>query len=236
MPALAALAIIFLWRERPDRDWAGTLRRLAHGLLAAGPPLLLLVLVPVAFYVASYADYFAHHHPLSQWWELQRQMVQFNFHLHATHTYASAAPTWIFDYRPVWYYFKGGDHYHGIVAIGNPILWWSSVLALVALPVAAVVTRRLEFAITALLVMVLYFPWFAASRTSFLYYMTPVAPFMAILVASAVSLLAGDRLDPQPSFAGRAAETKGHGRRRGPRRTGALPPHGATSCSTSSSS
>ena len=32
------------------------------------------------------------------------------------------------------------------------------------------------------IVVVLYVPWFATTRTSFLYYMTPVAPFMAILV------------------------------------------------------
>jgi dolichyl-phosphate-mannose--protein O-mannosyl transferase len=201
---LAALAILFLWRERPRGDETGMLERLADGLRAATLPLLLLVLLPAAIYVASYADYFAHGHSLSQWWELQKQMVQFNFHLHATHTYASAAPTWILDYRPVWYYFKGTVLYHGIVAIGNPILWWTSVPALVALPVAAIVTRRRELAVTALIVAILYFPWFATSRTSFLYYMTPVAPFMAILVASGLSLLAGDRLDPRPSFAGPA--------------------------------
>ena len=34
-------------------------------------------------------------------------------------------------------------------------------------------------------------PWFATTRTSFLYYMTPVAPFMAILVAAALCLFAG---------------------------------------------
>ena len=35
----------------------------------------------------------------------------------------------------------------------------------------------------AAIIVVLYLPWFATSRTSFLYYMTPVAPFLAILVA-----------------------------------------------------
>ena len=202
---VAALAIIFLWRKRGEQDEDGLLSHFADGVRATLLPLLFLVLVPMAIYVASYADYFAHGHPLSQWWELQRQMVQFNFHLHATHTYASAAPTWIFDYRPVWYYFKGTVLYHGIVAIGNPILWWSSVLALVTLPIAAIATRRRALVVTALVVIVLYFPWFATSRTSFLYYMTPVAPFLAILVASGLSLLAGDRLDPRPSFARREA-------------------------------
>ena len=210
----AALLILFLWRERPGQGQAGTLQRLADGLRAAVLPLLLLVVVPVAIYVSSYTDYWAHGHTLGQWWELQRQMVQYNFHLHAHHTYASIAPTWIFDYRPVWYYFKGGDVYHGIVAIGNPILWWTSVVALVALPVAAVVTRRLGLAVTALLVVLLYFPWFAATRTSFLYYMTPVAPFLAILVATAISLLAGERLDLGPGFRGSSADNDDDGHER----------------------
>ena len=210
---LAALAILFLWRERPDqgrgRDPAATRRRPARGGSCRCSCSWCL---PVAIYVASYTDYFAHGHTLGQWWELQWQMVQYNFHLHAKHTYASTAPTWIFDYRPVWYYFKGGDLYHGIVAIGNPILWWTSVVALVALPVAAVVTRRLGLAVTALLVVLLYFPWFAATRTSFLYYMTPVAPFLAILVATAISLLAGDRLDLGPGFRGSTADDADAGR------------------------
>jgi dolichyl-phosphate-mannose--protein O-mannosyl transferase len=45
-------------------------------------------------------------------------------------------------------------------------------------------------------VAVLYFPWFATQRTSFLYYMTPVAPFLAILVAAAFCAFAGSRRLP----------------------------------------
>ena len=60
-----------------------------------------------ALYVLSYVQYFTAGHTLADWWELQRQTLFFNLHLKATHTYASAAPTWIVDYRPVWYYFKG---------------------------------------------------------------------------------------------------------------------------------
>ncbi len=49
----------------------------------------------------------------------------------------------------------------------------------------------------AFLVAVLYFPWFATQRTSFLYYMTPVAPFLAILVAAALCAFAGSRRLPR---------------------------------------
>ncbi len=119
-------------------------------------------------------------------------MLYFNTHLKATHTYASIAPTWIIDYRPVWYYFKGNATiYRGVDGIPNPFLWWLATLSLVMAPILALMRRTTLLLPAAFLVAVLYFPWFATSRTSFLYYMTPVAPFMAILVAAALCAFAG---------------------------------------------
>ena len=189
---LVALVLVFLFRvRRPHEGPAG--RRLLLAVRRAAPPLLLLIVVPVALYVASYAFYFAAGHTWSQWWELQKQALYFNLHLSQPHTYASKSPTWILDVRPVWYYFQEKPAVHGIVAIGNPVLWWGATLSLAALPVMALVDRDRRLAMPALLVALLYFPWFAATRTSFLYYMTPVAPFMAVLVAAALQRLTGRR-------------------------------------------
>ncbi len=140
------------------------------------------MLVPAAVWFVSYAQYFAAGHTWSQLVELQRQALYFNMHLKTEHTYASPSYTWIIDYRPVWYYFKGGHVYRGVIAIGNPFLWWLATLGLVVAVGArgapalhcCCCRRRSSWSL-------LYLPWFAASRTSFLYYMTPVAPFMAIL-------------------------------------------------------
>ena len=160
--------------------------------MAALPALGALVLLPALLYFASYAQYFAKGHTLGDWWELQRQMYQFGLHLNAKHAYASVAPSWIVDYRPVWYYFTGTTRFRGVVAIGNPFLWWAAVLALLVAPALALMRRTsLLLPAAAVLVVVLYIPWFAASRTSFLYYMTPVAPFMAVLVATALACFAG---------------------------------------------
>ncbi len=149
-----------------------------------------LVAVPLAIYLFSYVQYFAAGHTIADFRELHRQMVIFNLNLRAEHTYASAAHTWIVDYRPVWYFFEGKKTYRGVIAIGNPFLWWLATLSLVA---AVVLALRRSYALlpVAALVIVLYLPWFATSRTSFLYYMTPVAPFMAILVATALCVFAG---------------------------------------------
>ncbi len=163
------------------------IRALPSALIAAG----ILVLVPAFVWLVSYTQYFASGHTWSQFVELQRQAVYFNTHLKTEHTYASPSYTWIIDYRPVWYYFKGGHIYEGVVAIGNPFLWWLATLGLVVAAVLAVLRRSTLLLPAAIIVALLYFPWFAASRTSFLYYMTPVAPFMAILVAGLLLLYAG---------------------------------------------
>ena len=76
----------------------------------------------------SYGQYFVAGHTWADFVELHRQMVRFNLHLRATHTYASIAPGWIVDYRPVWYFFEGKKVYHGVIAIGNPFLWWLATL------------------------------------------------------------------------------------------------------------
>ncbi len=151
----------------------------------------LFVLVPAALYFFSYVQYFTSGHTLSDWWELQRQALYFSTHLKAVHTYASAAPTWIVDYRPVWYYFQGGETYRGVIAMGNPLLWWVATLGLIAAPILAILRRTTLLLPTAIIVVVLYLPWFATSRTSFLYYMTPVAPFLAILATAALLAFAG---------------------------------------------
>lgn len=156
-----------------------------------------LAAVPAGLYLLSYSLYFLAGHTVADFIELQRQMLVFNLNLDATHTYASLAPTWIVDYRPVWYYFEGTETYYGVIAIGNPLLWWSATVSLVAAAVLALRRRSYALLPTAGVIVVLYVPWFLTTRTSFLYYMTPVAPFMAVLVAGALCLFAGGVVPPR---------------------------------------
>ena len=178
-----------------DGPYAG--ERVTAALRAALPVVGALVVLPAAIYFASYAQYFGAGHTWADWRELQRQMLTFNLNLKATHSYASRAPTWIVDYRPVWYYFAGKAEYRGVIAMGNPFLWWAATLALVAAPVLALARRTMLLLPAAALIALLYLPWFATTRTSFLYYMTPVAPFLAILVAAALLHIAGSAEMPR---------------------------------------
>jgi dolichyl-phosphate-mannose-protein mannosyltransferase len=176
-------------------------RALPHVLLG----IVCMALLPAAIYLLSYAQYFAAGHTWSDFVELNHQMWHFNTTLSAPHSYASRAYTWIIDKRPVWYYFKnrhGIDS--GVVAMGNPFLWWTTVAALIGVPLTCLWKRTSCGLLPLVLVLVLYLPWFGTERTSFLYYMTPVAPFMAILVAQWGDLLLGSpdsrRGVPWPAF------------------------------------
>ncbi len=202
---IAAAVLIFIaWlRDRaPATDAAAAPAHLLGDVPSARPAFVralpgalrvvaLFILIPAALYVLSYVQYFASGHTFADWWELQRQAEYFSLHLKATHTYASPAFTWIVDYRPVWYYFVGGTTYRGVITIGNPFLWWTATLGLIAAPILAILRRTTLLLPAAIIVVVLYVPWFATSRTSFMYYMTPVAPFLAILAAAALLTFAG---------------------------------------------
>ncbi len=162
--------------RRPRRSW--------WTVSALG--VLCLVALPAAIYVVSYAQYFASGHSLADFRELHSQMWHWNLNLHAHHSYASQPPTWLIDYRPVWYLFVDqGETYRGLVAMGNPFLWWASAAALVAAPLLAMRRGRAAALAPAVLVAILFVPWFATTRTSFLYFMLPLAPLIAVLFVAA---------------------------------------------------
>ena len=184
LAVVAALVIFALYVRRLG------LRR----LLAAVVAILALTL---GVYVASYAGYFLSGHSLGDWLHLQRYMLGFNWAVRGSVSFASRPATWLFDVHPIWYkFFESEAGTTGLVSIGNPLLWWAAALALVVLGVLALVRRDLRLGLAPLLVALLYLPWLLTSRRAYIFYMTPVVPFLAILVAGGLSRLAGRRAAP----------------------------------------
>ena len=99
-----------------------------------------------------------------------------------------ASQTWIFDATPIWYkWFQSSHGTVGLLAIGNPLLWWVSLPCLVVLLLRAWRGRDLRIALLPLVVAALYLPWLATSRQTYIYYLAPVVPFLAVSVAAALS-------------------------------------------------
>lgn len=91
--------------------------------------LLAFAALPAALYLLSYVPYMVQQHKdvgfVVQW---QHAIWRYHADLKATHPYFSAWWTWPWLYRPTWYYFTSREGWtNGIVALGNPALWWASM-------------------------------------------------------------------------------------------------------------
>jgi dolichyl-phosphate-mannose--protein O-mannosyl transferase len=264
--ALVAAIVLTLGWERARRSNAGFDRPLWEAVREEGFGIFLfLVLVPVAVYLASYARWFADHHVnFGDWWALQKSMATFSINLRAKHPYASPAWSWILLKRPVAYYYvcqKPCTRPAEIIGLGNPLIFWGSIVALVygviawlrgvalrtiarfagqalAGALACVIAFNIVFlalaagakfgwnaqdalklsvvlavpAFGAIFLILLasvgtwqasfvvlsvawqYGPWFFASRTNFLFYMTPITPFLVLACVYALRDLSEVRI------------------------------------------
>jgi dolichyl-phosphate-mannose-protein mannosyltransferase len=113
-----AITLFFDKKQKPDfADWIVWL--------------LSFVIIPFALYTLPFLANWQ-----SDFWNQftlwHRQSWDYNIHLDATHPYASKWWSWPFLIRPIWFYYKGADQIvTGVDAIGNPIVWWGSTLAVV---------------------------------------------------------------------------------------------------------
>ncbi len=158
------------------------------------PSLVLLGLVPLLVYLASYIGRVDGSLLALPWrtgsvWrallEHQYAMLRFHTGLVGDHPYESAPWSWLLLKRPVAYFFQAdGGSYREILAIGNPLTWWSGAIALLVLGVGWIRSRAGWARPEAVLVvagLATYLPWLVlpGSRTQvFIWYLLPTIPFL----------------------------------------------------------
>ena len=117
-------------------------------------------------------------------WNVQQQMYWYHTQLTATHSYQSLWYTWPFGLRPVYYYVGNfDDKIAQIYALGNPIIFWSGILAVIFAIWRLI--KKPTFALGLVIVAYLSFwlPWALSPRIMFLYHYLPSIPFLAIILA-----------------------------------------------------
>jgi dolichyl-phosphate-mannose-protein mannosyltransferase len=191
LSALAGAAVLsLLWevarRRRagvPSPIWSTIRLELLGGVLA-------FLILPIAVYLVSYTRYFVFQswHP-STFLSMQHAAAKFHNGLHYinpdgkyAHPYESKPWMWLVMTRPVSYYYqpKGTE----ILSMGHPLLFWSSIATIpyVAWSWWKRQDWRAGFIVIAILFQ--YLAWFLfASRVEFLFYMTPVTPFLVLAAA-----------------------------------------------------
>ena len=122
-----------------------------------------------------------------------KDMLDFHLNLTLKHNYQANPAGWLFMWRPTAFDFKSAGQcgsskcYYEILQLGNPVLWWVSVFALIALIVKISKSRfkNVEGELIVLSTFLLgYLPWFFfGKRTTFTFYSGIFAGFLYIIIA-----------------------------------------------------
>ncbi|HEU4355503.1 MAG TPA: phospholipid carrier-dependent glycosyltransferase [Actinomycetota bacterium] len=214
--AIATAVLLSMMWERSRRKRAGVERAFWGAVAAEGFGIVIsLLLVPVAVYVVSYVGWFAQNGlDVRAWLRLQGEILDYHQHLDVLdekgkpiHPYLSEAWKWIFLVRPILYYssYPVTGLRKVIYANGNPAVFWGG---LIAIPFAVFRWRqrrdwRAGFA--AMTVLGLYVPWMLVPRPQFLFYATPIVPFLVLACVYALQdvaeiRVAGSRSRPYLPF------------------------------------
>jgi dolichyl-phosphate-mannose-protein mannosyltransferase len=197
---VTAIALGLLW-EATRRRHAGVRSPIVRTFTAEGFGFVIfLLIVPAVVYVVSYTGYFAHFGwDLGRWAELQGAIASFHADLptvdasgNPTHAYLSPAWQWILLRRPVYYYadYTTEGVRQVIYANGNPAIFWGSILAIPYVAYAWWRKRDWRAGFVVVAIAGLYLPWFLVSRPQFLFYATPITPFLVLACVYAIRDLA----------------------------------------------
>jgi dolichyl-phosphate-mannose--protein O-mannosyl transferase len=145
--------------------------------------------IPLALYVLSYVPWMMQVDPwstrLQELPEHTRAVWSYHANLRAEHPYFSSWYTWPWLYRPTWYYFNQVSAptvtVRGIVALGNPWLWWTSVPVTLWAVITGARSRDPRRLFAGLGFLCLYLPWGISPRTlNYGHYLFEAIPYACL--------------------------------------------------------
>lgn len=151
--------------------------------------LLFFIVVPFVIYTLSYIPFRENGQfgLLNKMWNNQISMFNYHSNLTATHPYSSLWYEWPIMKRPVFYYSKilGNDMYQGISAFGNPLVWWTSIPAMLFTFFMALRKRNSTASFLSIGLLAQFVPWIFVTRCTFLYHYFPSTPFLIGMICYA---------------------------------------------------
>lgn len=195
-PLVAALGIVALvrllqhWRtsfaEPREEDWY---RPELWANLKSYQIALCFLVIPAACYFATFIPLYGL--SVADILEAQRRIFADSITTAiAGHTYMSAWPSWPLLLRPVWFLFDKTDDQHiaAVVFLGNPVVLWPALLALLVCVRDVVMARRAEPFLLVAFYLGCYLPWALLPRAlSFLYYYLPSATLASLALPYALA-------------------------------------------------
>ena len=149
------------------------------------------VVIPAIIYTLSYIPVLKGEEPGIRLFDVVTlyQKHMYNYHaktvLTATHPFSSRWYEWPIIRRPIWYYansnFPDGLK-STIVAMGNPFIWWLSIVAFVFTLVMLIMKKDKKMIPIVVAALCQYVPWMFVERTTFIYHFFSIVPFGIIMV------------------------------------------------------
>ncbi|MDX1932756.1 MAG: phospholipid carrier-dependent glycosyltransferase [Capsulimonadales bacterium] len=130
-------------------------------------------------------NHYAHGHGWYKVLNQQKDMWNYHAEIKDTHPYSAPWWSWPLMLRPTWYHFHGANNSStGIWAIGNAVLWWTSVPVLAATALLAVRERIHALGVVSLLGFGMWLCWGIKARPLvFTHYYFEAIPFACIALA-----------------------------------------------------
>lgn len=149
---------------------------------------LFFVAIPFAIYFAAYLPLTTLPHNIHDIWGtfVNYQVNMFNYHsqLVAEHYFASPWYEWPLDIRPIWYFSSdmadAEGHYSTITSMGNPLLWWAGVPAVISACALWLKERKTYAAVALCGFFSVYLPWVLVPRLTFIYHYFTAVPFVVV--------------------------------------------------------
>lgn len=176
--------------------------------------ILSFVIIPLTIYVMSYIPimmnpnsklYYEHEDKngekiceyvqitdLKSFIKYQQAMYHYHSTLKASHPYTSKWYEWPIMKRPLWFYIsRFDDNTIGTIAcMGNPAIWWLSMITAIYTLTYTIITRNKEGAILIVMIAITWFTYALIGRIMFIYHYFITIPFMMLTIPFAVSKLA----------------------------------------------
>ncbi len=144
-------------------------------------------IIPVIIYIMSYIPFMtANGTGFSG--IIQNQIDMLTYHgntvLDSTHPFSSSWYQWPINYRPIWYYSGvNGIKTENISAFGNPLVWWSGIVAFIYTIYDAVKNKNKNAIFLTIAYLAQLVPWIGVTRITFIYHYFPSVPFVVLMIA-----------------------------------------------------
>ncbi len=170
----------------PSEDWYSPKLWKGLGLKHWG---LCFLIIPLLAYFATFIPFlFIHRTPAYGLWDLlmmQPRMLDGQLRVVSDHPYMSRWLSWPWMARPIWYSFEkegpSQEWAHGVLMLGNPLIMWAGVLAVIACMAHWLETRSRETFLIVATYCFFFFCWAVIPRkVSFYYYYYPAGMTLSL--------------------------------------------------------